>query len=86
MLFSGDIDLTSFGPWYGNPFSDIDQFVASIRRLIEIAPGCIITSHAGLIRENIRERLLSYLSVIEKRDDIILKLLKEPHTLEQIVQ
>jgi len=84
VLFSGDIDLTSFGPWYGNPFSDIDQFVASIHRLVEIAPGCVITSHAGLIRENIQERLLSYLSVIEKRDDIILKLLKKPHTLEEI--
>ena len=85
VLFSGDIDLTSFGPWYGNPFSDIDQFVASIKRLVEIAPGCIITSHAGLIRENIRERLFSYLAVIQKRDDVIVKLLKEPHTLEQIV-
>lgn len=85
ILFSGDIDLTSFGPWYGNRISNIDQFIASIQKIMEINPSCLVTSHTGIVRERIKDKLLEYLQVIESRDEIITALLSEPKNLEQIV-
>ncbi|MDW7673362.1 MAG: MBL fold metallo-hydrolase [Bacillota bacterium] len=85
VLFSGDIDLSSFGPWYGNYASDIDQFIASVHKLIEIKPGCLVTSHAPVARENIRKRLLEYIGIIDARDEKILQILRTPGSLEDIV-
>ncbi len=31
LLFSGDIDLTTFGPFYGHDFADISDFLSSIQ-------------------------------------------------------
>ena len=36
VLFMGDYDLTSFGPWYGDLYSSIEDTIASIRRLKDI--------------------------------------------------
>lgn len=32
-LFLGDYDLTTFGPWYGDVYSGIEQTITSIRKL-----------------------------------------------------
>jgi len=48
-LYLSDIDLTSFGPWYGNPESDPVQFLADIdmaRRVLEEGwASRVATSH-----------------------------------------
>lgn len=48
-LYLSDIDLTSFGPWYGNPEGDPGQFLADIRMakslVEEGAASRIATSH-----------------------------------------
>lgn len=36
VLFLGDYDLTSFGPWYGDLYSSIEQTIASIHKLKSI--------------------------------------------------
>ncbi|MBW1779370.1 MAG: MBL fold metallo-hydrolase [Deltaproteobacteria bacterium] len=33
IMLTTDIDFTSFGPWYGNPESDMDTFIDSIKRV-----------------------------------------------------
>jgi len=45
VLLSFDIDLTSFGPWYGHRESDIEQFKTSIRRVMALQPQVIVSSH-----------------------------------------
>jgi len=86
ILFSGDIDLTSFGPWYGNRTSSIDDFIASTKRIIELNPRILIPSHSAMLTEQIPQRLKEYLAVIEQRDFAILEALDQPKTLEELVE
>lgn len=85
ILFSGDIDLTSFGPWYGNTLSDIDHFCASIEKLISLKPEVLVSSHAGVIRGDITERLKQYGDIIKQREKEILKQLREAKTIKELI-
>ncbi|MHA1577680.1 MAG: MBL fold metallo-hydrolase [Candidatus Thorarchaeota archaeon] len=69
-----DIDLTKFGPWYGNSVSEISAFKQSILNVIDLEPKTGISSH--LIEpasENLIERLENYLAVFDQREEKILK-------------
>lgn len=86
LVFAADIDLTGFGPWYGNPSSDLNQFRQSIQRLRSIKPEQLVTGHSMPITKNIDQRLTEYESVLDHREDSILKLLrKRSQNLEQLV-
>ncbi len=85
VLFSFDIDLTPFGPWYGHPDSDIAQFEASILRLRDLKPRMVVSSHRGIITDNLEERFQEYLDVFAQRDADILEFLSEPRTLEETI-
>lgn len=77
ILFSGDLDLTDFGPFYGNEVSSIDDFIASIEFLIELQPEMIIPGHGdGLIKRHVRQRLRDYRDIIFKREEDILNELR----------
>ena len=39
ILFLGDYDLTSFGPWYGDVYSSIEQTIKSIHTLKPFPPA-----------------------------------------------
>jgi glyoxylase-like metal-dependent hydrolase (beta-lactamase superfamily II) len=87
ILFLGDYDLTSFGPWYGDVHSDIDALLASVDKLASIDARLWITSHGKGMHENVaRDQWDSYVSVIEKRDQRLLEMLKEPRTMPEIVE
>lgn len=85
ILFAGDIDLTSFGPWYGNPASDLDDFEESIKKLRDLKPRLVLTGHLGPLTEGITERFERYLGVIEERDHLVLKFLQEPKQMDEII-
>lgn len=85
ILLSFDIDLSNFGPWYGHRESSIQEFKASIRRLMALNPKAIVSSHKGLITDDIQARLQRFLDVFDARDRILLDLLRRPRTLEEIV-
>lgn len=85
ILFAGDIDLTSFGPWYGNPAADLEDFRRSIVKLRDLKPRLVLTGHLEPVTEGIGERFDKYLEVLEKRDALLLDFLKEPKTMEEIV-
>lgn len=85
LLYSSDIDLTGFGPWYGNPTSDLNQFRRSIHRLRDMKPELLMTAHSMPVAKNIERKLDAYEAVIDKRDQVILAFLKrQPATLEEI--
>lgn len=75
ILFTADIDLTSFGPWYGNPVSDPDQFEESVRRLAAVPARIIVSGHKGPLREDLSRRWDAYRAVIATRDRRCLSLL-----------
>ncbi len=86
LVFSADIDLTTFGPWYGNVSSDIFSFRESIKRLCVLKPDMIVTSHSSPVSENIIKKLEQYDQIFDIRDDAIIKILKKaPSTLDDLV-
>ena len=86
ILFLGDYDLTTFGPWYGDLYSSIEQTIHSIHRLKSIPARRWIASHnTGLFQENPGRLWDDYENVIYQREEKILNFLEEPKTLEDIL-
>jgi glyoxylase-like metal-dependent hydrolase (beta-lactamase superfamily II) len=86
-LFLGDIDLTSFGPYYGDLGSDLDAFEATLTRLRDVEARWYGTGHqAGVVEGAVafRERLARFAAVIARRDDALLELLAQPRTLADL--
>lgn len=84
ILFSGDIDLTGFGPWYGNVSSDVDDFIHSLERIILLKPRVILSGHKGMIDQNVQGRLHQYLDKIYTSENLILDALSKPLRLEEL--
>lgn len=84
IMFASDIDLTAFGPWYGNPNANLKEFVDSIELLMEYDINIICSSHSFPQKKNINESLKNYLDIIYKRDEHILKLLQRKRTLDDL--
>jgi len=85
VLLSFDIDLTSFGPWYGHRESDIAVFEESIRKVMALKPRVIVSSHKGIITDDIELRLRRYLNIFDARDRILLDLMSRPRSLHELV-
>jgi len=85
-IYTGDIDLNRFGPWYGNISSDVDDFIRSINKLIEIQPDMMITSHGPRpVTSGIKSGLTRYRDIIYQREEEIVKLLyRGKHTVWEI--
>lgn len=86
-LFVADIDLTSFGPYYGDVGSSLTDFEASMRRCREIDARWYGTAHQkGVIEGSAEfsERLDAFAGVMARRDATLLAFLSEPRTVDEI--
>jgi glyoxylase-like metal-dependent hydrolase (beta-lactamase superfamily II) len=73
IIFLTDIDLTNFGPWYGNKVSDIEDFKKSVEQVIDINPKVGISSHLiNLVTDDIEERLRKFRGVFDEREKRVL--------------
>jgi glyoxylase-like metal-dependent hydrolase (beta-lactamase superfamily II) len=81
LLFTADVDLTSFGPFYGHDFADIDDFLQSIERLKQQNASIVATGHAGPFNGQVNEKLKAYEEIFYRRDGLILEQLTQPRTL-----
>jgi glyoxylase-like metal-dependent hydrolase (beta-lactamase superfamily II) len=86
LLFSGDIDLSSFGPWYSHICSNLDDFIISIKKCMELNPKIIVSGHKGIIQEDIPARLQKYLDVIFRKEEHVIKALQSPMNLEELTK
>ncbi|HPS59107.1 MAG TPA: MBL fold metallo-hydrolase [Spirochaetota bacterium] len=86
LLFCGDICLTKVGPWYGDAVTPVDDFIASIDRIISMKPDKVVSGHnKEVLKSGIREAFEVYRGRILKRDDRVLAALKEkPSTLDEL--
>lgn len=83
-----DIDLSPFGPWYGNPECDIDLFRRSINDIMEMPAETYLSSHARPLKgQYISKRLAAYASFFDERDRQIIGLLSHgrPLALHELV-
>ena len=86
-LYLGDIDLSSFGPYYGDAWSDLEDFEKSLTLAREIEARTWVTfHHIGVIddRTAFLERLDRYAAVIRDREARLVTFLAEPHTLDEV--
>jgi len=86
LLYLGDIDLSSFGPYYGDAWSDLEDFERSLERVGEVEARWYATfHHVGVVGPALfRERLARFAAVIGRREERLLGFLTEPRTLDEI--
>ncbi len=89
VAFIGDIDLSGFGPYYGDASSCLADFRRSLARLPEVPAQVWVTSHhrgAYTDRALFLRDLAAFSAKIDQRSERVLELLAEsPKTLEQLV-
>lgn len=87
LLFTSDIDLTPFGPWYANEVSDIQQFKQSVQKIRNIEVPYYITSHGQRVytRKKFLDKIDKFYRHFLRRDELILEKLKEgPKTISEL--
>jgi glyoxylase-like metal-dependent hydrolase (beta-lactamase superfamily II) len=87
VFFLSDIDLTGFGPYYGDVWSDLEDFEASLTKIREEDARYYVTfHHRGIIdgRDEFLRLLDAFTAVIAKRHQAMLEFLAEPHTLDEM--
>lgn len=88
VFFLSDIDLTGFGPYYGDAWSDLDDFEASLALVRQEDAGHYVTfHHKGVIegRDRFLELLDAFSAVIPRRHEAYLAHLSEPRSVEDLV-
>lgn len=88
LLFVTDIDFTTFGPWYGNENSSIEDYLSSLDKILQINADIYITSHERWIlrREEVEREVERFRRMIEMRSEIIFDKLKTPLSLDEILK
>ncbi len=90
VAFIGDIDLSGFGPYYGDASSDLGAFRRSLERLADLDAKVWVTSHhrgAYTERDAFLKALRAYAAKIDERNERLLQMLREqPRTLEELAQ
>jgi glyoxylase-like metal-dependent hydrolase (beta-lactamase superfamily II) len=89
VLFLGDIDLTGFGPYYGDAWSCLEDFERSLQLVRDIdAKVWVSFHHAGVIedRPTFLAKLERFAGRIEERDAALLEYLSEPRSLADMVR
>lgn len=88
LVYLGDIELTGFGPYYGDACSDLEDFERSILKLKDIDAKYWLTfHHKGLIedRNTFLQMLGAFEQVITTRETRLLEFITAAKTIEEIV-
>lgn len=86
ILFSGDLDISPRGPWYGGDDSNFGDVISSVERLIALKPEVLVTSHRRVFKDDIEQLLREYLQIALDRDEKIMSYLDRPRSLDEIAE
>ena len=89
LVYLGDIELTGFGPYYGDAWSSLLDFESSIESLKTFDSEYWLTfHHKGLIESRARflEMLEAFRAMIDYRENNLLEFLSEPRSMADIVE
>ena len=87
VFFLSDIDLTGFGPYYGDVWSDLEDFEESLIKVRDEEADFYVTfHHKGIIesRAVFLELLDGFHAIIGHRDEAMRKYLAEPHSIQEM--
>ncbi len=87
LLYLGDIELTGFGPYYGDAWSDLEDFERSLSWARNVEADWYATfHHIGVLegRAPFLARMDIFEGAIARRETNLLKFLAEPHTLQEV--
>jgi glyoxylase-like metal-dependent hydrolase (beta-lactamase superfamily II) len=89
VAFIGDIDLSSFGPYYGDATSDLRAFRESLRRVADVPAKVWVTSHhKGVYTERAAfdDALRAYAATLDAREAKLLAMIGGgARTLDELV-
>jgi len=88
VLYLGDIELSSFGPYYGDVWSSLADFERTLAMVRDLRARWYVTfHHVGVLEgyDAFRDRLDRFAAVIATREARLLEFLATPHTLDEIV-
>ncbi len=85
ILFSFDLDLTPFGPWYGHRESDLSQLRNSIRIIRELDPKVVVSSHREILTRGIHGEINRFEAVLTKREHQLMRLLEKGASFADIL-
>lgn len=88
VVYTTDVDLTAWGPYYGGSDSEIDLFITSARALCFLDVDSYITGHeAGVVtKPEFLRRIEDYLAIIDRRDVKILQALQDPLSIDDLTR
>lgn len=87
LVFLGDIDLSSFGPYYGDAWADLESFERTLEAVRELRARWYLSfHHVGLLegREAFLARFDRFAAVIRDREERLVAFLAEPRSLDEI--
>lgn len=86
VLLTTDIDFDSFGPWYGNPESDINLFKQSIQKVREYDFDLVCSSHKPPIPAREADHTFdNYLAIFDQRKQQIIDLFDGSKSFEELL-
>ncbi|MDD3654463.1 MAG: MBL fold metallo-hydrolase [Desulfotomaculaceae bacterium] len=71
-LFTCDLGLDRFGPWYGFPHCNLEHYLSSIETAEELKARQLFSSHSPMIIESVEVALNRCRNIIEKRHSMVL--------------
>jgi glyoxylase-like metal-dependent hydrolase (beta-lactamase superfamily II) len=83
----GDIDLSSFGPYYGDAQSSLEEFEATLRMLPSLVADHYVTfHHKGIVEghDAFAAAVATFGSMIGRREDALLALLAEHPSFDEL--
>jgi glyoxylase-like metal-dependent hydrolase (beta-lactamase superfamily II) len=89
-FYVADVDLTGFGPYYGDAWSDLDAFEETLDRCRHVEARWFGTfHHKGVIegRDEFLPQLEAFGDIIRRREDALLEFLRDgSRSLDDIVE
>ena len=89
VFFLSDIDLSGFGPYYGDVWSSLEQFEESLVKVREVEADWYVTFHQKGVIEGqalFLEMLDKFHGVIARRHGEMLDFLTEPRTIAEMAE
>ncbi|GAB3309803.1 MBL fold metallo-hydrolase [Epidermidibacterium keratini] len=88
VFFTADVDLSSFGPFYGDVEASLTDTRESLARCSQVEAAHYATFHHKRVvegRDELLRLLAAYADVLTRREQAVLDLLTEPRELDELV-